>query len=411
VAASGVLSYPAFVRLWVADTAKWLGLYTSHLALQLLLIQTLDADQADLGVVRAAQWLPALLFGMLAGVLVDRVRRRPVMFTADTVCAVVFGLVGALALTGHLTIPLLVGLVFVAGTASVTATAAHQSFLPRLVPSALLPSASSRLEQSMTAAESVGPLLSGVLVRVLSAPVAILVNAGTYAVSALAVGAIRVDEPAPTPSADRHLGRELAEGFRWVYRHRTLAPYAVALHTWFFFNSAVMTIFVFYASEEIGLGPVGIGLVLATAGVTGVVAAGLTPRLGRRWGLGRVCVLADWLTPTAFLVIVLAPTGASGLLVLVAGQLVYGVANGLKGPLELSYRNAVTPDRLRARMNATIRSFNWGTITGSAPLAGWFAATYGNRPAIAVAIAGLVVAALILTLSPYRRVTMPREYA
>jgi MFS family permease len=122
-------------------------------------------------------------------------------------------------------------------------------------------------------------------------------------------------------------------------------------------------------------------------------------------------VLADWLTPAAFLIVVSAPTGPSGLLVLVAGQLVYGVANGLKGPLELSYRNAVTPDRLRARMNATIRSFNWGTITVSAPLAGWFAATYGNRPAIAVAIAGLVVAALILTLSPYRRVTMPREYA
>lgn len=406
-----MLSYPAFVRLWLADTAKWLGLYTSQLALQLLLIETLGADQADLGVVRAAQWMPALLFGMLAGVLVDRVRRRPVMICADTACAVVFGLVGALALTGDLTVTLLAVLVFVAGTASITATAAHQSFVPRLVPSGLLPSANSRLEQSMTAAESVGPLLSGALVRLLSAPVAVLVNAGAYAVSALAVAAIRVEEPAPALSMRRHVLRELAEGFQWVYRHRTLAPYAVALHTWFFFNSGVLTIFVFYASEEIGLGPVGIGLVLATAGVTGVVAAGLTPRLARRWGLGRVCVLADWLTPAAFLVVVLAPTGTAGLVVLVAGQLVYGVANGLKGPLELSYRNAVTPDRLRARMNATIRSFNWGTITVSAPLAGWFAAAYGNRPAIAVGIAGLVVAALILTLSPYRRVTMPREYA
>lgn len=75
----------------------------------------------------------------------------------------------------------------------------------------------------------------------------------------------------------------------------------------------------------------------------------------------------------------------------------------------MSYRNAVTPDRLRARMNATIRSLNWGTITVSAPLAGWFAASYGNRAALFVSVGGLVVAALALTLSPYRRVRMPER--
>ncbi|GAA1150607.1 MFS transporter [Ornithinicoccus hortensis] len=409
MAGSGVFQYPAFVRLWLSDTVKWLGLFTSNLALQLLLIETLQADQADLGLVRSAQWLPSLLFGMLVGVLVDRVRRRPVLIAGDTICAVVFATIGVLALLGELTVPMVAALVLVSGTASVASMAAHQSFLPRLVPMSLLPSANSRIEQSMTAAESVGPLLAGSLVRFLSAPVAILVNGVTYAVSAVMVSLIRVQEPAPVRGPDRHIGRELSEGFRWVYRHRTLAPYAIALHTWFFFNSSVMTIFVFYASQEIGLDPVSIGLVLAASGISGVLAAGLTPRLAERFGLGRICVLADWLTPVAFLIALVAPVGPRGVLVLLAGQLVYGVANGLKGPLEGSYRNAVTPDRLRARMNATIRSFNWGTITVSAPLAGWFASAYGNRPAIAVAIGGLVVAALILTLSPFRSVVMPSD--
>ena len=171
-----------------------------------------------------------------------------------------------------------------------------------------------------------------------------------------------------------------------------------------------MTILVFYAARDLGLGAVQIGLALAAAGLTGVVAAGLAPRLADRYGLGVVACLADWFTPLAFALVLLAPADqVSGTAVLVLGQLLYGTGNGLKGPLELSYRNAVTPDRLRARMNTTIRSLNWGTIVVSAPLAGWFATAYGNRAAIAAGVLGLVCAALGLTLSPYRRATMPDE--
>src|SRR5699024_8181936 len=71
---AGVFSYPAFVRLWISDTTKWLGVFTSGLALQLLLIEALGADQVELGLVKSAQWLPMLLFGLVAGVLIDRVR-------------------------------------------------------------------------------------------------------------------------------------------------------------------------------------------------------------------------------------------------------------------------------------------------------------------------------------------------
>lgn len=402
-----VLSYPAFVRLWLADTAKWFGLFTSGLALQLLLINTLGADQQDLGMVRAAQWLPMLLFGLVAGVLIDRVRRRPVLVVADLVCTVALAAVAGLALLGTLTVPVVAGLMFVVGAASMAGTTAHQSFLPRLVPTSLLPRATARLTQSMTAAESVGPLLSGVLVRVLSAPVAIAVNAGAYAVSALVLSTIRAEEPRPEPPDDRAVRRELVEGARFVYRHRTLGPYALGLHVWFFFNSAVMTILVFFATHELGLGAVAIGLALACAGVTGVVGAGLAPRLGDRFGVGAVTCASHWLTAGAFLVVALAPAGPAGLAVLVLGQLIYGLANGVGDPLTMSYRNTVTPDRLRARMNATIRSINWGTIVVSAPLAGWFAMAYGNRSTIWVGVAGLVLSAVILTLSPFRTARMP----
>ncbi len=406
-----MLRYPGFVRLWLAGTVSWLGTFTFGLALQLLMIETLDADQAAIGFVRSAQWVPALAIGMLAGVLIDRVRRRPVLIAADTVTALATGLIGALALAELLTVPILAGLVALVGAASMFYHAAHQSYLPRLVPTGLLPVANARIEQTMTAAEAIGPLVAGALVKFFSAPAAILFNAASKAVSAVLLATIRVKEPTPERRADRHLGRELKEGASWVYRHRTLAPNAVSLHLWFFFNSAIMTIFVFHATEQLGLDALTVGLVLSCAGVSGVVGAGLAPRAAERFGLGLVCVVAEWLNPLAFLLLLLAPPGPTGAALLVVGQLVYGLGAGLKGPLELSYRNAVTPDRLRARMNATIRSVNWGSIAVSAPLAGLAATMFGNRPVIAVGIAGLVAAALLLTLSPYRSVVMPAAYA
>jgi hypothetical protein len=207
-----VLAYPGFVRLWLAGTVSWLGTFTFGLALQLLMIETLDADQAAIGFVRSAQWMPALAIGMLAGVLVDRVRRRPVLIAAETVTAVATGGIGALALTGLLTVPVLAALVALVGAASMFYHAAHQSYLPQLVPTGVLPVANARIEQTMTAAEAIGPLLAGALVRFLSAPLAVLFTAASKAASAVLLATIRVDEPTPQRQADRHLWRELKEG-------------------------------------------------------------------------------------------------------------------------------------------------------------------------------------------------------
>lgn len=406
----GPLSYPAFVRLWLADAVSWLGTFSFALALQLLMIQELGSSQADIGVVRAAQWLPALLFGLVSGVMVERLRRRPVLIGADLLGAAALGAIVALAMSGLLQIWTLAVLVFVVGTASIVFTAAHQSLVPRLVPVATLPAAHGRLEQAMTAAEASGPLLAGALVRVLGAPVAIAVNAVTHLASAALIASMRITEPAPTPRADRAgVWSDLREGARWVYGHPTLRPYALGLHLWFVFNSGVMTVYVFYAVTDLGLNSVQVGAVLACAGVTGVVGAGLAPRLGRRWGTGRVYVLSAWTSPIVFLLVLTAGQLTPALPTLVVAHLLFGLAMGVEGPLSLSYRNAVTPDRLRARMNATIRSVNWGSIALSAPMAGWAATQWGNRPVLAVGVLGLALAAAIVTFSPYRRATLPEQ--
>ncbi len=386
-----------------------LGTFVSALALQLLLIETLHADQVAIGVVRSAQFLPYLLFGLVAGVVVDRVRRRPLLIGADVLCAVLLGTVALLALTGHLTVPVLAVLVFVIGSASMFFSAAHQSLLPAIVAPERLPRANARLSQTYSATQSGGPLVGGALVRLLTAPVAVLVDAASYAVSAATLATVRVEERLPERARRRHVWAELREGAAWVYRHATLGPYAVSLHLWFFGNGIVTTVLVYFATTELHLDALGVGFVLAATGVTGVVGAGLAPRLGTRFGTGRVVVAMEWANPAAYALLLLARPGPWALVWLLVANALFGLAMGVKDPLTMSHRNLVTPDRLRGRMNATIRSFNWGSIAVAAPLGGWLAATFGNRVAIGVGVLGLVVSAVWLWLSPYRHVTVDGE--
>jgi MFS family permease len=399
----------SFVRFYVADAVSNLGTFVSTLAIQLLLITELGADQTQVGLVRFAQWLPYLLFGLLAGVVVDRLRRRPVLVAADIVCAAALGAVGVLTLTGHASVLLVAVAMFLVGAMSMFFTAAHQSYLPTLVPLSALPTASARIEQIYSATQSAGPLLGGALVKLLSAPVAVLVDAASYAVSAVVLASIRTPEPRPAPAADRHVLREVQEGAHFVYRHTLLGPYAVALHATFFFNAAVTTVLVYFAVSDLHLDAVAVGLVLAASGVTGVLAAGAAPRVAEAIGLGRAHVLGTWLWAVGWVPLLWSGAGPRAIVGPVAASLVVGLGSGLSSPLTLSYRNAVTPPRLRGRMNGTIRTFNWGSIAVAAPLGGWLAASTGNRTAIAVGVLGLVATAVGLSLSPFRRAEMPTE--
>jgi len=399
----------AFARFWAADAVSSLGTAVSTLALQLLLIRSLHATPTDLGFVLGAQWLPYLIVGLPAGALVDRLRRRPVLVAMDVVSALLLGVVAVLALRAQLTVPILAGLVFCVGVASTFYSAAQQSYLPRIVATHYLTTANSRVEQTWASAQSFGPLLAGTLVRFVSAPWAVLVDAASYLVSAATLAGIRTPEPPPAPVSERHLGRELAEGARWVYHHPVLTRYALSLHLSFLVNSIIATVLVFYATVDLGLDAFTVGLVLAAAGLSGIVGAGLAPRLAERFGLGRVCVASRWIDPVAYGAIALCALGAPPVPTLLVAQLLAGFSLGLYGPLHMTYRNVVTPDRLRARMNATIRAVNWGSIAFSAPLGGWLAVRFGTPAAICVGAVGALAAAAVLTFSPYRHAVLPDD--
>ena len=180
---------------------------------------------------------------------------------------------------------------------------------------------------------------------------------------------------------------------------------AVWIHVWFLFNAMLTTVFVRYALRDLDLGALGLGVAYGVGGVGAVLGGAAAGRAARRLGLGWAVIAAHWLTPVAFGLVVVAPPGPLAWVLAGLAQLLFGLFVGTSSPLELGFRQAVTPDRLQGRMNATIRSLNWGMIAIGAPVGGLLADQFGARPALVVGIAGVTLASAGLMLSPFRRAT------
>jgi MFS family permease len=397
---------PGYLAFWTAQTVSAFGSYITTMALQVLVVLTLQGSATDVGILNASRWLPYLLFGLVVGAYVDRWRRRPLLVATDIGRAVLLGGIPCLWLMGWLNLPILFLFVALFGVLNLLGDAAAQSFLPRLVPQADLLTANARLDQGASVAQTTGPLLAGALVTAIGAPIAVLVDAFSYLSSAALISRIAVREPrsargGPFPN----LRREIGEGLRWVYRHRTLAPFAVSTHGWFVFNSMLGAIFVPFVLLQLRLTAFELGIALAAGGVGGFLGSAIATTLGIRLGAGRAIIVGRALSPIAWAVIACIPDEPRWIVVtlLAIGQALAGFAIGAENANEMAYRQSVTPDDLQARMNTTMRSVNRAMIVAGAPLGGLLADSIGYRPTIWIAVAGFVAVTVALVASPFRR--------
>jgi predicted MFS family arabinose efflux permease len=314
----------------------------------------------------------------------------------------------ALWLLGWLTLPALLIFVGVFGLFTLFNDSASQSALPRIVPTASLLHANARIDQSYTLAETSGPVIAGALVTLIGAPFAVLVDAVSYLFSAAALTRVRLSEPRGVPGPRTHIGRDIRDGLRWVYGHRTLAPMAISTHVWFLFSSMLNTVFVPFMLTGLRMSAFQLGIALAGSGVGGVVGALLATRIGLRWGVGWTVIGGTSVMVVAWTLIALVPTGQGvgwqwvSLGVIAVGQALFGFALGAENSNEMSYRQSVTPDSLQGRMNATMRSINRSALVVGAPIGGLLADAIGYRPTILIGVAGLLVSLVIVVSSPFR---------
>ncbi|CAL4861236.1 MFS transporter [Microbacterium sp. MM2322] len=403
-----VLRIPAFRLFWTATTIRGFGSAIANVAFQVLIVTVVAATPAQIGILNALGVAPYLFLGFIIGALMDRWNRQRTLVLTSIGRAVVFALVPVLLLLGDLDFWSLAAIMLTLGVLTLFAQSAEQPFVPQIVPRASLVSANARLSQSETVAGTAGPAAGGALLTLVGAPLIFVFEAVIHAVSAVLQSRIRVTESAPAPrAAGRHIGHDIAEGMRFTYRHKTLRPLALSVHVWFLGNSIVATVFAVFALRELGMPAWAYGIAVAFGGVGGFLGAILAPAVGERIGAGRAILIGRSLTVVPWLLLAVAPlSNATNIVLLVVvvsiAQFLFGLAMGIEDANDISYRQAIAPDAIQGRMNATIRTTNRIVFFFGALGAGVLATWLGYSVSLGIAAAVFAVAALVIAFSPLR---------
>ena len=394
-----------FMKLWVGQTVSQFGSMITGGALPLAALLVLNATPAQMGVLAALGSLPVLFVSLFAGVWVDHTRRRPILIGADLGRAVLLGSIPLAALAGILRIEQLYLVAMLAGVLAVLFEITYQSYLPSLVKSEQLVDANSKLGISDSIAEIGGNALGGVLVQLVTAPLAIMLDAVSFVVSAASVWLIRKEEPAPVQRAkDAAVWRDIAEGVRALWADARLRALTGAAATASFFGGFFGALYTLYIIRELQLSPAMYGLLVGTGGIGALFGALATTWFTRRLGVGRAMVVALFLAALMQLLTVLAggpPLMAIGMLLV--SQLVGDVAWGVHAISERSVRQVLTPTQLLGRINASNR-FVVGGIGALGLLVGGILGEWiGVRATLWVSVAGMLFAGLWVFFSPVRQ--------
>ncbi len=402
---SNLWRHRGFLLLWSAQSVSLLGSQVSVLAIPLTAILLLKASVMELGLLTAAGYLPVLLFGLPAGVWVDRLRRRPILIVADLGRLAILLTIPIAHALGALQMWMLYPIAFSAGVLTLFFDIAHQSYLPSLVAREQLTEGNAKLEFSYSGAQLAGPGLGGVLVQTLSAPIAIVADALSYLLSAVLLLAIRSPEPPPArPEGDQAgLGKQIHDGLRYVLGHPLLRPIALTTGIGNLFDlfGMVAAILTLYAVRELQLTPLALGGVLAVANAGALLGATLNGRLIRRFGVGPMIAVSSVIPGLAVLQLPLA-TPATAIPVLSIALGLAGFAISVYNINQITLRQTVTPDAMQGRMNATISVLIWGTLPIGTFLGGLLGGAIGLRSTLVIAGIGSALASLPLILSPVR---------
>jgi MFS family permease len=403
-----------FLKLWTGETISQFGTQVSLLAIPLVAITFLDATPLEVGLLGTAEFLPFLLFALPAGAWVDRLRRRPILIAGDLGRAVSLASIPIAYELGALSMWQLYAVGFVNGVLTVFFDVAYQSYLPSLVDRDQIVDGNGKLEISRSSAQIAGPGVSGVLIGIVSAPLAIIADSLSFIGSALFVFGIRKGETAPDRHLDEHgqprasLRAEVAAGLRYVIGSPYLRWIAAATGWSNLFGTMAYAIYLVYIVRVIGLSPEQIGFVFAAGNIGTLVGALTASRIARALGVGPTIIAALAVSGPGMVLMAAAPPSEGAIPFLVAAGVLFGFGAITYNINQVSLRQAITPERIQGRMNATMRFIVWGTIPVGQIVGGVLGTTIGLRETIAVGAVGSLFAFLPLLVGPLKRLrTMP----
>lgn len=402
---SGLWLSADFRRIWISLTVTSFGAQVTNLALPLTAALMLHATPMQMGILVALESLPFALVSLHAGVLLDRVRKLPVVIFCDLTRGIALLLIPIAAFTNLLSIEVLYAVGFFCGVQNVIGGAAHQVLLANLAGRRRLVEASAKISLGETSAALVGPGLAGILIQALTAPFAILLDALAFLGASLLLRRVKPERDVVHPGKRSSVWSEILEGLRLVRHNRTLLGLAWICAAWQVLHHMQLAVFVLFATRELGLSAGAIGFAFMFGGAGCVLAAMSAERLSARYGVGQVILLGLMLTVAGWVAygLISGPvwfaTIALGL-----GLLLFDFGGVLWGINYIALRQAITPDRLLGRMTATMRFLTVAAAPVGSLIGGALASIIGLRGTLgAIAVLGVVLAAAAILWSPVRQ--------
>lgn len=357
----------------------------------------LGASPAEMGRLAAVGSAAVLLFSLAAGVIVDRGSRRRIMIGSDIGRALLLAVVPVLALAHSLAMAHLIVVAALAGILTVLFDVAYQSYLPSLVAEEELLEGNRLLSLSGATAEVVGPLTTGILVKLLTAPVAILLDAVSYVVSAVSVFAIRAPEARQGRTSHDSAVTELFAGLRTVMAHFALRLLLFRSAMAFLFIGAIYTFYMLYPIRVLGLSTVSLGIAIACGGAGSMLGGACAGRIARalHWKYSfPASALITGVTQTFMPLASYFPRQA--LLLLCAQQLIGDFAWTIYFVNETTLRQTAVAGELLGRVNAAMQFASRGMLSIGALAAGYAATRIGMVNTLWIGAAGVFLSVVWL---------------
>jgi MFS family permease len=390
----------AFALFWTGQTVSTLGAQVTAFAVPLLAAITLHASSFQMGLLRAAEFAPFLVFTLPAGVWADLGIRRWLMIATCLVRGAFITIVPLAVLFGWLHLGVLYLVMFVMGSLKVVFEMAYQTYVPEIVERDKLVNANSKIMMSYALGQSTGPGLGGLMVELLGAPMAVLADASTYFLSAICLFKIKHQEVRARHWRGNIL-QQIADGFRYVGEEQNIRSLVCLITANNFFQNALMAILVLYATRDLSIRPGVFGMTVSFGGIGAVIGAFGAERLGRWFGPGPFVIWSTILAALAAFCFPLVNTGnLAGVIGLAIAYFVLSAGGSAVTVFAWTIRQTLTPSPMLGRMNGAFRFIVTGIMPFGAFFGGWLGESIGIRATLVVCAFGLLIASGLGRFSP-----------
>ena len=398
--------HPDFLKLWAGESVSVFGSQVTVLAVPTVAILILHAGPFQVGILSALEFLAFPTLGLVAGVYADRLRRRPIMIVCDIGRGLALGSIPVAFLLNLLTLEQLYFVALLTGIFTVFFDVSYQSYLPALVDRPNLIEGNTKLEITRSTAQVAGPAVAGFLIQWIGGARAVAVDALSFFLSAIALASIKKPEPEPKPSTASGTSGfipEMREGIEVVFRNPILWRIAACTATTNLGSNMVFgAVFLVFAYRQLHLSAGVVGVVFALSSVGALAGAFLAGWVARKLGIGPTLGVMVIVGGLALLATPIALVGAPAVILATTG-FIEGLTIPIYNINQVSLRQAITPDRVQGRMNATMRTIVWGTIPLGAFIGGILGTSIGLVQTIALGGILSTLAASWIFLGPVIR--------